>query len=184
MCSMSQKQRFHHFNKKPTPPKGGWSPAYTNLNNPHFKYLVGPLREGCILPTDESAEVYNKNPYLWPVNPYKFTRFFERAITLMSTLSDDKSTLLLSLSSLDSQINPSTQSSIPDTTFNNPSTQSSIPDTTFGNNREQPPESEHEFAQSQPTIPTSPKSEHEFAQSQPATPTSAVCWNPKRWVRT
>ena len=60
----------------------------------------------------------------------------------MPTLSDDDYTLVLSLLSLASQINPSTQSS--------------LPDTIFGNNREQSPkpESEHEFSQFQPAIPT------------------------------
>jgi len=116
--------------------------VYTNLHNSYFKYLVGALREGRILPTDEPAEDYNKNPYLWPIHPYKFTCLFERASTLMSTLSENEYTLLLSLPSLASQINPSTQSS--------------LPDTIFSNNREQPPEpeSKHEFSQSQPAIPT------------------------------
>ena len=123
-------------------PLDRWAPAYINLNNGRFKYLVGALQEGRILPADEPAEVYSKNPYLWPIHPYKFTYFFERAITLMSTLSDDEYTLILSLPSLASQINPFTQSS--------------LPDTIFGNNREQStkPESEHEFSQSQPAIPT------------------------------
>ncbi len=84
---MSQKQRFYHNNNKPTPPEGGWAPACANLSNSYVKYLVGALREGRILPTDESAdEVYRKNPYLWPINPYKLTRFFEQAITLMLML--------------------------------------------------------------------------------------------------
>ena len=78
-------------------PLDRWAPAYTNLNNGRFKYLVGALQEGRILPTDEPAEVYSKNPYLWPIHPYKFTCFFEQAVTLMSTLSDDKYTLILSL---------------------------------------------------------------------------------------
>jgi len=62
----------------------------------------------------------------------------------MATLSDDEYTLLLSLPSLASQTNPSTQSS--------------LPDTIFGNNRAQPPKSKHEFFQSQPasleSVPT------------------------------
>jgi hypothetical protein len=59
----------------------------------------------------------------------------------MSTLSDDEYTLLLSLPSLASQIlNPSTQS---------------LQDTILGNDCEQPPDSDHEFSQSQPTIPAS-----------------------------
>jgi hypothetical protein len=61
---MSQKQRFYHDNNKPTPPEGGWAPAYANLHNSYFKYLVGALWEGRILPTDKPAEVYSKNPYL------------------------------------------------------------------------------------------------------------------------
>ena len=119
---------------------------YANLNSSYFKYIVHALQEGRILATDEPAEVYNKNPYLWRINPYKFTRFFNKAITLMSTLSHDDYALLLSL---------------PLTSRTNPSTQSSLPDTIFGNNREQSPEpeSDHEF---------------EFSQSQRATPTPAV----------
>ena len=89
--SMSQKQRFYHNNNNPTPPEGGWAPAYANLSSSYFKYLVEALRDGCILPTDESAEVYRKNPYLRPINPYKFTCFFERAMTLMSMSSDNES---------------------------------------------------------------------------------------------
>ena len=59
----------------------------------------------------------------------------------MSTLSENEYTLLLSLPSLASQINPSTQSS--------------LPDTIFGNNREQSPkhESDHEFEFSQSQRP-------------------------------
>ena len=141
---MSQKQKFHHNNN--TPPEEGWTPAYANLQSGYFKYIVQALQEGRILATDEPAEVYNKNPYLWRINPYKFTHFFNKAITLMSTLSHDDYTLLLSL---------------PSASRTNPSTQSSLPDTIFGNNREQSPEpeSDHEF---------------EFSQSQRATPTPAV----------
>ena len=73
---MSQKQKFHHYNNKPTPPKGGWTPVYANLHSSYFKYIVHALQEGRILATDEPAEVYNKNPYLWLINPYKFTLFF------------------------------------------------------------------------------------------------------------
>jgi hypothetical protein len=59
----------------------------------------------------------------------------------MSTLSDNKYTLLLSLPSLASQIlNLSTQS---------------LQDTILGNDCEQPPDSDHKFSQSQPTIPAS-----------------------------
>ena len=79
---MSQKQKFHHNNNKPTPPEGGWTPAYANLHSGYFKYIVHALQEGRILATDEPAEVYNKNPYLWRINPYKFTHFFNKAITL------------------------------------------------------------------------------------------------------
>ena len=122
--SMSQKQKFHHNNNKPTPPEEGWTPAYANLQSGYFKYIVQALQEGRILATDEPAEVYNKNPYLWRINPYKFTHFFNKAITLMSTLSHDDYTLLLSL---------------PSASRTNPSTQSSLPDTIFGNNREQSP---------------------------------------------
>ena len=74
--SMSQKQKFHHNNNKPNPPEGGWTPAYANLHSSYFKYIVQALQEGRILATEEPAEVYNKNPYLWPINPYKFTLFF------------------------------------------------------------------------------------------------------------
>jgi hypothetical protein len=69
---MSQKQRFHHDNNKPTPPAGGWAPAYTNLKNRFFKHLVNAPNNGQILPTDGAAEVYNTNPYLWPISPYTF----------------------------------------------------------------------------------------------------------------
>ena len=82
---MSQKQKFHHNNNTPTPPAEGWAAAYANLDNPLFNSLVADLNEGHILPTETAVKVYNKNPYLWPINPYRFTRFFERAITCMST---------------------------------------------------------------------------------------------------
>ena len=114
---MSQKQQFHHNNNKPTPPAEDWAPAYTNLNNRFFKHLFYALNSSQILPTDGAAEVYNLNPYLWPISPYKFTRFFQQAISFMSTSSEDEYTFLSSLPSLASQIlNPSTQS-LQDTIF-------------------------------------------------------------------
>jgi hypothetical protein len=147
---MSQKQRFHHNNLKPTPPEGGWAPAYTNLNNQFFSYLVNALKEGHISPSDEAAEVYNKNPFLWPIHPYKFTHFFQKASAAsasasMSTLLDDKeSTIFLSQSSLALLQSDLSRSSLP-------------PDTILGKSCEQPPESKHKFSQSQshPTIPRS-----------------------------
>jgi len=92
---MSQKQRFHHNKLKPTPPEGGWAPAYTNLSNRFFSYLVNALKEGRISPSEDPAEVYNKNPFLWPIHPYKFTHFFRKASAAsasasMSTLLDDE----------------------------------------------------------------------------------------------
>ena len=74
---MSQKQKFHHNNNTPTPPAEGWAPAYANLDNPLFKSLVADLDEGRILSTEKAAKVYSKNPYLWPINPHRFTHFFK-----------------------------------------------------------------------------------------------------------
>jgi hypothetical protein len=68
---MSQKQKFHHNNNTPTPPAEGWAPAYKNLDNPLFNSLIADLNEGHILPTEKAAKVYNKNPYLWPINLYR-----------------------------------------------------------------------------------------------------------------
>jgi len=65
---MSQKQKFHHNNNTPTPPAEGWAAAYANLDNPLFNSLVADLNEGHILPMEKAAKVYNKNPFLWPMN--------------------------------------------------------------------------------------------------------------------
>jgi hypothetical protein len=140
---MSQKQKFHHNNNTPTPPAEGWAAAYANLDNPLFNSLVADLNEGHILPTEKAVKVYNKNPYLWPINPYRFTRFFERAITCMST--DEESTFFSSLPSspLALQINLSKESTVPGTILGS------------NRNREQSPKSEHKFSQSQPSNPAS-----------------------------
>ena len=140
---MSQKQKFHHNNNTPTPPAEGWAAAYANLDNPLFNSLVADLNEGHILPTEKAAKVYNKNPYLWLINPYRFTRFFERAITCMST--DEESNFLSSLPSpLALQINLSKESTVPGTILGS------------NRNREQSPKSEHKFSQqSQPSNPAS-----------------------------
>ena len=140
---MSQKQKFHHNNNTPTPPAEGWAAAYANLDNPLFNSLVADLNEGHILPTETAVKVYNKNPYLWPINPYRFTRFFERAITCMST--DEESTFFSSLPSspLALQINLSKESTVPGTILGS------------NHNREQSPKSEHKFSQSQPSNPAS-----------------------------
>jgi hypothetical protein len=146
---MSQKQIFHHNNKKPTPPDGGWTPAYTKLSNRFFSYLVSAIKEGRISPSDEPAEVYNKTPFLWSINPYKFSCFFRKSsaasagASMSTLLSDDKeSTILLSRLSLGALQNNLSQSSLPS-------------DTILRKSCEQPPESKHMFSQSHPTIPRS-----------------------------
>ncbi len=60
----SQKQVFFHNNNIPTPPDGGWKPASTNLSNRQFCYLVGAIKKGNILSSDDQAKVYNSTPYL------------------------------------------------------------------------------------------------------------------------
>ncbi len=76
----SQKQVFFHKNNIPTPPDGGWKPAYTKLSNRFFSYLVRAIKEGTILSSDDPAKVYNNTPYLWSINPYKFSHFFKKPL--------------------------------------------------------------------------------------------------------
>ena len=122
----SQKQVFYHNNNIPTPPDGGWKPAYTNLNNRYFSYLVGAIKKGTILSSDDPAIVYNSTPYLWSINPYKFSHFFNKAVaassgasasrSMSASFSDDKdgeSTILSSQPSLGALQKNLSQSSPP-----------------------------------------------------------------------
>ena len=102
----SRKQIFYHNNKIPTPPDGGrWKPAYTTLKNRYFNHLVGAIKKGTILPSDDPAKVYNNTPYLWSINPYKFSHFFEKAVAASSGASAGPS---MSASSSDDEDGEST----------------------------------------------------------------------------